>query len=297
MNDRIPAVAAARRRHPDAFLPPEPALDELLQGFARIAAQATGHPFAFVCLHQSGELAIRAAAGLAGSEPMPRVWPRELALCDHAPDGPHGVFEVHDLRADPRFARHPWVEGAPGIASYAGQALVLPDGEAIGALCVAHTHPTRLDGGAKDLLASVAQQVVAVLLLHEQRRELEQEKRIQDAVDWTDLAPCGMYALDALGRVLQANAAWVRMLDAPSEQALLGDGWMDYVHPEDLEQVQQARRAGLVDERAYTYGFRTRPDRRGASRWIRTRVSPVREGLEPVAFVGAAVDETHVREV
>jgi PAS domain S-box-containing protein len=270
----------------------------ILEGFVQLAAGITDRPIALISLVDADRVVVKASLGLPPAA-LAADFPRSTSLCGHAIAQPQEIFEVEDARSDPRFRDSPAVCGALGFVHYAAASLVLPGGEAVGVISVADGKPGRLAAPQRRLLLDLAQQIVRVLLLREQSNDLEREKLLQEVVDvdLAELAPCGVYALDADGVMLRSNEAWAQLLGAPGAHAVIGHQWMDYIHPEDLETVHHARRAGLTNGHAYSYFCRTRPDAAGAAKWLRSRVTPVDARLAPVAFVGAAVDVTATRQV
>lgn len=65
------------------------------------------------------------------------------------------VFEVADLRLDPRFAENPIVAGAPRVRFYAGVPLRSTSGQRIGALCILDLVPRELGRTQRDMLADL----------------------------------------------------------------------------------------------------------------------------------------------
>lgn len=113
--------------------------------------------------------------------------PRALAFCSLAIRNDE-FFEVPDLRADPRFARHPLVDSAHGLRHYAAAQLRVA-GHALGTLCVLDREPGPLPASARATLISLAEAAAQWLDLQYRHRLLEnQAERLVDLVraagDW-----------------------------------------------------------------------------------------------------------------
>lgn len=64
----------------------------------------------------------------------------------------------------PRFADNPLVTGPPHIRFYAGAPLLLPNGYALGTLCIMDTSPRQLDDVEMAILATLRGLVMQELL-------------------------------------------------------------------------------------------------------------------------------------
>jgi len=89
--------------------------------------------------------------------------PRDVSFCSHT------ILEddfllVPDALADRRFATNPLVKGTPGIRFYLGVPLRLPDGLAIGALCVMDTLPRTADRLDQVVMKTLGDFVVELLI-------------------------------------------------------------------------------------------------------------------------------------
>jgi PAS domain S-box-containing protein len=265
------------------------ATDDVLDGFTRLAAAATGMPAAAIALLEADFLLIKSAVGFA---PGVRV-PRESTLCNLAIHA-IGVFEVEDARCDPRFAGHPLVEPseAPRLAHYAAAPLVMPTGERIGTLCVGSGEPGRLGDARRSQLEELAAQIVRVMLLRESEQALNREKRVVEAVQLSELAPIGMFSADIEGQVVHGNSHWTHMMGAASYEELVGKRWLEAIDPRDRPEVEEAWRALVALRTPMRVQFRTDCFAAWPVRWIRMNVSPVDTGVDLMAFVGATSDIT-----
>ena len=69
-----------------------------------------------------------------------------------------------DAARDPRFADNPLVVGAPFIRFYLGAPLRLPDGAAVGTLCLIDTKPREFDALDHAVLGTLRDLAVAELI-------------------------------------------------------------------------------------------------------------------------------------
>ncbi len=258
--------------------------DTVLDGFTRLAAAATGLQAAALTLVESHTLLVKSAVGF----PVGRLFARHETFCTEALDV-QGVFEVPDARLDYRFQQLPIVatgDGA-GLVHYAGAALRMPGGEAIGTLCVGGIEPGRLGDSKRRMLADLASQVVELLLAREREQQLAREKLLVEAVNLSELSPVGMFSADADGRVVHGNGRWARMLGAERYEELLGDAWLQAIAPEHRDEVATAWEDGVRGRSTVNVRFRTAGS---DARWIRMQVTPVDTGTETMSFVAATTD-------
>ena len=134
--------------------PPVPALDALVKA----ASLVCGVPIALLSLLDQDRQWFKANHGL----PDMTQTPRDVAFCDHTIRGDE-LLEVRDATLDLRFADNPLVTSQPGIRFYAGVPLRNADGPVIGTLCLMDKAPRTLDDSEMQLLASLADEVMALL--------------------------------------------------------------------------------------------------------------------------------------
>jgi len=284
----------ALRRYEVLETPPEGVLDDL----TRIAAYVCQTPIALVTLVDAQRQWFKSRIGLALSET-----PRQLSFCAHAIHATD-VYVVEDLGRDEGFADHPLVIGDPFIRFYAGVPLRTADGHAIGTLAVADAVPRQLTPEQLDALRVLGRQVMAQLELRRQAfgtDRLRDAEHRRDAEDrFRQLAESiqqVFWMTDPRGALLYVSPAFETIFGRSCESLVANPGvWMDAVHPDDRERVEQAAYArSRRDEYDEVYRI-VRPD--GAVRWIRDRAFHMYdEAGELYRLVGTAADITEQRHL
>jgi two-component sensor histidine kinase len=167
-----------------------------LEGIVELASQITGCPVALVTtVHEEGQF-FEAASGLdlEGTG-------RERSVCQHAIlQG--DVFEIADLREDPRTAQNPLVtDPEDPLVFYAGAPIVTESGVPLGTVCVLDRRPRRLGDAERRSLAILAGQAMRMLELHEAVRKADELRREADHRVKNSLA-----SIAALARMSAARA-------------------------------------------------------------------------------------------
>ncbi|WP_194723367.1 GAF domain-containing protein [Noviherbaspirillum malthae] len=134
--------------------PPEERFDRIVE----FAAAEFDVPIALISLIDENRQWFKARTGLGVCET-----PRDISFCGHAIHCDK-VLVVPDARVDERFVDNPLVLGEPYIRFYAGAPLIMPDGQAIGTLCLIDTRVRRLDATDLSILSSLRDLAVAELL-------------------------------------------------------------------------------------------------------------------------------------
>ena len=137
----------------------------------KIASLICGTPIALITLIDEKRQFLKSRMSSTISET-----PRELSFCSHAINHPNDLMEVPDSRNDVRFADNPYVTGSPFVVFYAGMPLVTPEGYALGTLCVIDNKPRVLSIEQKEVLKSLARQVVHLLELRKKKDLLLQSE-------------------------------------------------------------------------------------------------------------------------
>lgn len=104
-----------------------------------------------------------------------------------------------------------------------------------------------------------------------------------------ELLPAPVFAAGPDGRNTHANAAFARAAGRPAA-ALLGEGWVEALHPDDRARVAEVWRQAVAAGEPYEVECRLR-DAEGASRWFLARAAPERDAAgRAVRWVGVLAD-------
>lgn len=145
--------------------------DSSYDDLIRIASEVCQTPVAFISMITNERQCFKARQGFELDET-----PREYSFCAHLLASTDEFMEVPDARVDHRFHDNPYVTGYPEIVFYAGAPLINPKGYRLGTICVIDNKPGRLSESQVRSLKSLANQVVNLMELQKQQKELEQTK-------------------------------------------------------------------------------------------------------------------------
>jgi PAS domain S-box-containing protein len=230
-----------------AAAPPSPAPDPVFSGLARLAAAACATSLASVSVIGYRDAWFTSTAELpSGAAPQQDPFFRYAAQAE-------GLFEVPDTAADERFRDSELVSGALGVRSYAGCSLRTSAGEALGVLGVYDTTARPLSAAQRGSLLLLAEQAVAGIELRSRLSEFvllaaapvgtapastAPASTAPAAQALLDSAPVAIYHTDAAGSMSYSNPEYRRIFGLKPDQST--DTWMQRVHPEDRERMEQA---------------------------------------------------------
>jgi two-component system cell cycle sensor histidine kinase/response regulator CckA len=139
-----------------------------------------------------------------------------------------------------------------------------------------------------DILARLAADVIERSLAEEQLRESEERFR-----SVADSAPVIIFQNDAAGKITFFNKQATTFTGRTLEQ-LVGYGWLEAVHPDDLERIMASHRASL---QAPITGQRELRLRRsdGEFRWMLVTATPRAVGGHFAGYTGTIVDITDLK--
>lgn len=266
------------------------ALHEPFDRLARLAAKATGAPFALVSLVHADRQVLAGAFGLPELMGPDRATPLSHSFCKHVVRD-RAAFTVEDARKHPKVHSNLLVQA--GVRSYAGVPLEL-DGHVLGAVSVLDMVPRRWDEGDMAALVDLAAGARTELRLQRALPEVESGRlRLAEA---QAVAGMGSWEWD----VRRDEAVWSdelhRIYDLP--RGTLSPALavvLERVHPEDRERVEQALRLSVKELRPFSIEARiVRPD--GDVRTIQAsgRVLVGEDG-RPERMVGVQHDVTDSR--
>ncbi|MBA2964401.1 MULTISPECIES: response regulator [Ramlibacter] len=228
----------------------------------RTAARTFAVPIALVSLVDTDRQWFKSRLGLDATET-----PRRLSFCAHAILD-EGAFVIPDAAADPRFADHPAVTGAPHVRFYAGMPLHGAAGHRVGTLCLVDHRPRTFGPGDEQALADLAGWAELELNVYTIGQATavarEKEERLQAVLD---TAGDGVVTLGVDGRIVLVNPAASQMFGRAAG-ALVGTPVMDLVAP-----------AARAEVRAFMAELAARP--RGVAASVRRELACLRADGTP----------------
>lgn len=109
-------------------------------------------------------------------------------------------------------------------------------------------------------------------------------------------APIGIFEDDATGQRRYVNGAYLEILGAPEESSVLGLGWMDFAHPDDLPAIRErVERASTTTEVIRLERRIVRPS--GEERAVDIAIVPLTDDGVVTGYLGTVVDVTESRRL
>ncbi len=286
----------------------EPDLDRLLGEACRIIVDKGGFPMAWLGLVDAGPARLVRRAQAGADEGTQAIIDRLIAA-----DPPAGCAFTRralasgqpsvcdDIEHDPE--SEPW-RAAALARGYRTMAAfpILHNGRSVGTFNIYADRPGVFDSEERRLLEELAGDIGFAIAVqereHERQRADEQRRIAEDRFrQLAETIQQVFWMSDPLGRMLYVSPAFETIFGRPADILATSPGaWLDAVHPDDRERVEQAAyaraRRGDYDE---VYRI-VRPD--GAVRWIRDRAFHVYDDAGEVhRLVGTAADITEQRQL
>ena len=124
--------------------------EERFDRITRMAARLLGTPIAQITFVDAERHWVKSSVG-----DVPLESPRSVSMCAQAILGEE-TFVVTDAAADPRFSGSPVILGKGAVRFYAAHPLKSPDGQRVGALCVADHRPREFSADQAAVLKDLA---------------------------------------------------------------------------------------------------------------------------------------------
>lgn len=227
--------------------------------------------------------------------------------CDETIRG-NDLFCIPDTRNDEQYSAYGIQIGEQVFQFYAGAPLLLPDGSAIGCLCIYDTEPRQLTEVEANTLRTLALSVMTRLDLNLRQRTNEREARTRQRVEAAltvernfvsavlDTIGALVVVFDTAGRVVRFNRICETISGYSVEEIVGHTLWDTLVPPTDRTQAREAftrLREGRFPAE-YEDRWLTRDK---TSRLIQWTATALTDGHKDVAFIIATgIDVTMQRE-
>ena len=228
----------------------------------KLAVQIFNLPFAFITFVDRQRVWFKSSIGLDAEETA-----RGAAFCEEAILS-NKTFEIQDALAHECFSKNPLVTGFPYFRYYVGAPLIDENGHALGAICLLDRVPNSMGNEQKEMLQTIAAEVMMHLSDRKKARALKKETlRLEEMLNISSFSPEIHAMLDFQGKILFINGAVTNLLGYSVEEALELNLW-DICYSEDMQLVLNTLEQGLsAGEREFEILFRVR-SKCGELRWF-----------------------------
>lgn len=200
-------------------------VEEDFDQFTKLAASILRVPVALISLVDADRQFFKSHVGLSEPWATARQTPLSHSFCQHVVTD-NAPFVVSDARQHPRVCDNLAIPDL-GVVAYMGMPLRLPEGPALGALCVIEGTPRVWSEQEAQQLEALARLVTDQIVLRRSvaelsaiRVELQQDKACFRAA--LDNSRHGICFFDAEDRLVTANARYAELLRLPFDE--LADG-------------------------------------------------------------------------
>ncbi len=225
----------------------------------RICAALFNCRFSLISLLDENRQWFLSAEGLTVKET-----PRDVSLCHHAvAEGK--LLAVEDTHCDERFAENPLVIAGPQIRSYLGQPVRGPEGDLLGALCVAHDQPRTFDVKERELLGCFARVVEDLIRAHSEsmatakvnQRLLQETQALRKSNQLLSQAEkiggIGAWELDICSRSLQFSDQMYAISGLEVGAKIDTKRALHFYRPEDRSRVDEQIRHAAMSGMSFDY--------------------------------------------
>lgn len=113
--------------------------------------------------------------------------------------------------------------------------------------------------------------------------------------DIANYMPDLLWVADESHQISFVNKAWTAFRGTELEDEL-GNGWLQAVHPEDVERILDERKDGFIQQHPYSIVYRFKKND-GSYRWMNTKGNPMYNQLgELIGYTGTSIDITPIKE-
>ena len=111
-----------------------------------------------------------------------------------------------------------------------------------------------------------------------------------------DLSPVGIFRANTFGHYLHVNRRWSEISGLNEEEAE-GRGWLDALHPDDRERVENAWRKAVTKHEPFWAEYRLR-NASGEETWVLSEAVTIGNVRgEPIGYIGTATDITRQKRL
>lgn len=249
--------------------------EETFDNITQMMAQAFSTPMSFISLVDKDTVFYKSQAGQFGRDAVKRT----DSLCSLAilNDTPLVIEDASKLDA---LKDNPYVQPEGGLRFYAGAPLITKDGYHVGTACVVDTKTRTFTDSEQHLLARFAKMVMHEIEVRKLlKSQLDTEAKLFNSYKElqfvTDTMPQMVWATEPDGYSFFFNKGWLQY-SGLSLAEVVGDGWMQSLHPDDYQRTVDAWNDAVIRQRDYDIEYRLkRYD--GVYRWFVARGNPMKD--------------------
>lgn len=196
--------------------------EDIFDDLTKMVAKLLNVPIVLVSLVDKDRQWFKSKVGLEADET-----PREISFCRYTIMHDE-IFEVENTHRDVRFNKNPLVTGNPTIGFYAGAPLKDEEGLNIGTLCAIDTAPKKLNEFERNILTTVSKTIMRLI----EFRKKQEEQIIYNKFFNLTLDMLCVASTDGYFKLL--NPSFTKIMGW-SEEDLMQNKYIDYIHPEDVD--------------------------------------------------------------